>query len=86
VWRLMAALVICVSVGLAIVMAIAWLMQRWTGNDGWVDAVWSFGLGYAGVAYALCPLRGQMPTARQWLVALLVAAWSLPGGSAPVPG
>ncbi len=73
----MAALVICVSVGLAGAMAIAWLVQRWTGNAGWVDAVWSFSLGAAGVVYAVFPLRGQMPTARQWLVALLVAAWSL---------
>ena len=73
----MAALVIAVSLGLAIAMAIAWLVQRCTGNAGWVDAVWSFALGAAGAAYALCPLRGQMPTARQWLVAVLVAAWSL---------
>jgi steroid 5-alpha reductase family enzyme len=42
-----------------------------------VDAVWSFAVGAAGVAYALCPLRGETPTDRQWLVALLVAAWSL---------
>jgi steroid 5-alpha reductase family enzyme len=74
---MMAALVICVSVGLAGAMTIAWLVQRRIGNAGWVDAMWSFALGASGVVYALCPLRGQIPTARQWLVALLVAAWSL---------
>ena len=33
---------------LSVVMAGAWVLQRFTGNSGWVDAVWSFGLGVAG--------------------------------------
>jgi steroid 5-alpha reductase family enzyme len=73
----MASLVIGVSLGLAIAMTIAWLVQRRTNNAGWVDAVWSFALGAAGVVYALWPLRAEPPTARHWLVAVLVAAWSL---------
>jgi len=77
VWRLMLALVIGVSVGLAIAMTIAWLVQRQTNNAGWVDVVWSFALGAAGVVYALWPLHAVGPTARQLLVAVLVAAWSL---------
>ena len=55
----------------------AWLVQWRTHNAGWVDVVWSFAVGAAGVAYALYPLQGAMPTPRQWLVAMLAAAWSL---------
>jgi steroid 5-alpha reductase family enzyme len=73
----MALLVIGVTLGLAVAMIFAWLLQQRTGNAGWVDVVWSFALGAAGVVYALCPLHGATPTARQFLVAALVAAWSL---------
>ncbi len=73
----MAALVIDVSLGLAVAMVLAWIVQRRTGNAGWVDVVWSFALGAAGVAYALFPLQAGLPTARQWLVAVMVAAWSI---------
>lgn len=74
---MMAALVIGVSLGLAVAMTIAWVVQRRTNNAGWVDAVWSFALGAAGVVYALFPLHADTPVVRQWLVAALVAAWSL---------
>lgn len=73
----MLALAIGVSVGLAGAMMIAWLVQRRAQNAGWVDMVWSFALGAAGVVYALYPLDAGSPTPRQWLVAVLVAAWSL---------
>jgi steroid 5-alpha reductase family enzyme len=42
-----------------------------------VDVVWSFALGVAGVGYALYPLQSGPPTARQCLIALLAACWSL---------
>ena len=74
---MMAALVIGVSLGLAVAMTIAWLVQRRSNNAGWVDAVWSFALGLAGVVYALFPLRGDLPATRQWLVAALAAVWSV---------
>ena len=73
----MAALVIGVSCGLAVAMTIAWLVQKVTSNAGWVDMVWTFALGAAGVIYALIPLHAAPPTPRQLLVAMLVAAWSL---------
>ncbi len=83
----MAALVIAVSFLLAVAMTLAWLIQRITRNAGWVDMVWTFALGAAGVVYALYPLHGQMPTGqvplgqmpsgRQLLIAALVAFWSL---------
>lgn len=73
----MTGLVFGVTLGLAVAMAGAWLLQRLTRNAGWVDVVWSFALGAAGVAYALVPLDGVAPTLRQWLIAALAAAWSL---------
>lgn len=61
---------------LSAVMAMAWAVQQRTGNSGWVDTVWTFGLGALGVASALVPL-GSDVTARQLLVAALVGVWSL---------
>lgn len=58
---------------LALVMALAWWVQRRLRNAGWVDAFWTFGLGGAGAVLAL--LAGQGP--RRFLVAGLVAAWAL---------
>lgn len=72
----LAALALLVAALLWAAMSLAWLVQRRTGNSGWVDAAWSFATGIAGVAFALAPLGGA-PTWRQWAVALLVAAWSL---------
>ena len=72
------ALVIAVTIGLSLAMSVAWLVQRRTGNAGWVDAVWTFALGAAGVIYALSPSAViPWPSTRQVLVAVLVAAWSL---------
>lgn len=74
----MLALIIAVSSGLSVVMIAAWVLQRRTHNAGWVDAVWSFGLGAAGVIYALAPMSGgSWPHARQIVVGALVALWSL---------
>ena len=54
-------------------MAGAWFLQRATGNSGWVDAVWSFSIGLAGVLLALLP--GYSP--RAVVVAALIAIWAL---------
>lgn len=58
---------------LSLIMAGAWALQRATGNAGWVDVVWSFGLGLAGLVLALLP---GGPTTRQIVVAVLIAIWS----------
>jgi steroid 5-alpha reductase family enzyme len=52
-------------------------VQQHTGNSGWVDTIWTFALGAVGAASALWPIDGAAPSARQWLVAALVALWSL---------
>ena len=75
VWYFEALLAIAVS--LSILMAIAWMVQQRTGNSGWVDTIWTFSLGLVGVGSALWPVEGAPHNARQWLVAALVAIWSL---------
>ena len=71
------ALWVLAALFLALVMACAWLVQRSTGQGGWADAFWSFGLGAAGVFVALLPIDGAMPTARQILAACMIGAWGL---------
>ncbi|TCT06928.1 DUF1295 domain-containing protein [Aquabacter spiritensis] len=68
----------CIAVLLCLVMAVAWAVAERTGNSGWVDTIWSFAVGGAGGLAALVPLDGApgfLP--RQFLVAGLVAVWSL---------
>ncbi|MDE2007286.1 MAG: DUF1295 domain-containing protein [Rhodospirillales bacterium] len=63
-----------VSAGISLAMMLAWVVQRRTGNAGWVDVVWTVTLGAAGVAYALA---GGAGGARAWLAAALAAVWAL---------
>jgi steroid 5-alpha reductase family enzyme len=65
------------SAALSAIMAGAWVVQQRTGNSGWVDAVWTFGLGAVGSVAALMPLHDGEVDARQFVVAGLVLAWSL---------
>ena len=70
--------VVAVTGGLSLAMMAAWLVQWRTRNAGWVDVVWTWALGAAGIVYALVPAAGaSAPTSRQWLVGGLVLAWSL---------
>src|SRR5258708_33379923 len=73
--HLWAAAVIALS--LSVLMAGAWVVQQRTDNSGWVDTIWTFSVGLVGAASALWPVAGAIPNARQWLVAALVAIWSL---------
>src|SRR4051794_19496572 len=50
---------------------------RFRSYSGWVDTIWTFSLGLTGAGSALWPAGGMAPNARQWLVAALVAIWSL---------
>lgn len=70
-----------IAVSLSILMTGAWLVQQRTGNSGWVDTIWTFSLGLVGAGSALWPVAGASPNARQWLVAALVAIWSVRLGS-----
>jgi steroid 5-alpha reductase family enzyme len=66
-----------IALSLSLLMAGAWMVQQRTGNSGWVDTIWTFALGLVGAGSALWPVAGSPPNARQWLVAALVAIWSL---------
>jgi steroid 5-alpha reductase family enzyme len=66
-----------IAVSLSILMTGAWMVQQRTGNSGWVDTIWTFSLGVVGAGSALWPVAGVAPNARQWLVAALVAIWSV---------
>ena len=68
-------LVLTICVCLSLIMAGAWAVQQRTGNSGWVDTMWTFGLGAVGIVGALSPLGGWFP--RQALVSILILAWSL---------
>ena len=66
-----------IALSLSVLMAGAWMVQQRTGNSGWVDTIWTFSVGLVGAASALWPVAGAAPNARQWLVAALVAIWSI---------
>ena len=76
-------LVSIVATGLVLsaLMALAWYVQYRTRNSGWSDVFWSYEMGLGGVVLALVPWgrdwHWQAPSARQWLVAVLVAGWSV---------
>jgi steroid 5-alpha reductase family enzyme len=72
----LAALAIA-ALALSGLMALAWAVQQRTGNSGWVDTTWTFSVGLVGVAGALWPIAAGAAEPRQWLVAVLVATWSL---------
>jgi steroid 5-alpha reductase family enzyme len=67
---------VLIAVALSVAMAGAWAIARRPGRSGWTDVIWSYAIGLVGAIAALAPIDGA-PTARQWLVALLVAGWSL---------
>lgn len=79
----MSALVIgAILLVMAAVMNAAWVFQRRVGDSGWIDVFWTFGTGAVGVAAAALPFaETDGPSARQVLVAAIVALWSLRLGS-----
>ena len=72
-----AAALVAIFVALSVIMAGAWLVQQRTGNSGWVDTVWTFGLGATGLVAALYPLGGQGLSARQHIAAGFILCWAL---------
>ena len=66
------------AIALSAIMTGAWWIQRKTGNTGWIDVFWTFGLGGTASVASLLPLSdGAWPQLRQVLVAALVFVWSL---------
>lgn len=64
----------CLSAALSVIMAIAWLVWRASRNSGWVDTIWTFGLGFVGLAGAVTTRPMDFQGA---LVAAMAAIWSL---------
>jgi steroid 5-alpha reductase family enzyme len=72
-----AVLLVAVSAALSAIMTGAWLAWRKTRNSGWVDTIWTFGLGAVGAVGALLPsLVSGGVTERQALVVALIVFWS----------
>ncbi|MDR6632086.1 steroid 5-alpha reductase family enzyme [Phyllobacterium sp. 1468] len=67
---------VAAALALCLIMAAAWQMQRASGNDGWADVFWSFGVGMVGVGTVLLAAEKVSP-ARPTLVASLLTLWSL---------
>jgi steroid 5-alpha reductase family enzyme len=74
-WQFFLSL-IAISVTLSVIMSLAWLIQQRTGNSGWVDTVWTFGLGLVGAASALAPISGAPAQPRQIIVAVFAVLWA----------
>jgi steroid 5-alpha reductase family enzyme len=51
--------VLAAALALALFMAVAWLVQRRTGQAGWVDTIWSLAVGTVGAGLALAPIEGR---------------------------
>jgi len=69
------AALIAMSLALSAIMTAAWFVQQRSGNSGWVDTIWTFGIGLTGVAGALALTAGGWQ-ARQILVASFAAVWA----------
>jgi steroid 5-alpha reductase family enzyme len=65
------------AVLLIIIMSAAWVVQLRTGQGAWIDALWTFGVGLAGLLVALWPLASGDIHFRQGAVAGLIVLWSL---------
>lgn len=62
------------AVILSLIMAGAWLVWRQSGNSGWIDMIWTFGLGGLGCGSALLSQTGSE---RRLIVGSLIVLWSL---------
>ena len=67
------------ALALSAIMAGAWFVYDKTRRSGWIDVFWSYAMGLSGVFLALSSPLGHAhaPSARQLLVAILVAIWSI---------
>lgn len=71
-------LFLIVAVVLVVVMTGAWALVIRGAKSGWVDAIWSFAVGGAGVAVALADVDGwSLDPTRSGMVAAIAALWSM---------
>lgn len=72
----MIELVLATAAFCSLALTSAWLVQRATGNCGWVDVTWTFTTAIAGCALVLMP-AGSTTGARGWLVAACAGLWGV---------
>ena len=65
-----------ISAALSAIMMLAWIVHQRTGNSGWVDTIWTFGLGLVGAVAALTPLADATLLSRQLIVAAFAVIWA----------
>jgi steroid 5-alpha reductase family enzyme len=65
---------VVIAVWLSVAMSGAWAIQRVTGRSGWIDTIWSFAVGFGGIAAALI---ANGAVGRRAAVAILVGIWAL---------
>lgn len=75
-WTFIAGLAI-ISAALSLIMAGGWLIWRMSRNSGWVDTIWTFGVGAVGCVSALLPLSDDVSSMRSHIVAAMATIWSL---------
>jgi len=71
-------LLISLAVLLSFAMTGAWVVQRWTGRSGWIDTIWSFAVGFGGIAAAIF---ADGDFTRRMAALAVIAIWSLRLGS-----
>ncbi|AJY48225.1 DUF1295 domain-containing protein [Martelella endophytica] len=69
------AILLILFVGLCAGMAIAWAVQRSTGNSGWIDTIWAALCGIAGLFVIIAAEDGN--PGRKWFAGLIVGIWAV---------
>ena len=62
---------------LALVMSLAWVIERRSGNSGYIDTTWSFGVAGVAAASALMPGPNGSISVRQYLIAIMILGWGM---------
>jgi steroid 5-alpha reductase family enzyme len=68
-----------IAIVLSLIMSLAWIVERRTSNSGWIDTVWTFGLGAVAVASTVVPIGTDSGAnaARRLFLAAAVTVWAL---------
>lgn len=64
-----------IALTMSVIMSGAWLIRHRTGNSGWVDTVWTAGVGVVGIGASLLLPPHDFPP-REMIVAVLIALWA----------
>lgn len=68
--------IVVASIVMSLMMIAAWAVQIPTRQSGWADCFWSFAIGIGGLIVSLFA-TADAPIERRWLVAAMVAFWSM---------